>query len=399
MTSNNAPVGKSSRTPDELVAGLEAVRVECLRTMTGDVLAGWNDVPPNYDLFLSGKGFARVEFRAETLAPLMADAVALIRRLDRRAADAEDTLYADREERAHRERARHARLRSAANEDDTMQASHEAGPDSVPFPESEHGVAGDIVDPIANVLKQYDNFRKTFGNVFGDVLERLYGSTESAVSDSEGSGEGDTPGNGGEAATRPYTPVAGDTCTDSEGCHWLVAEVLSDGVPLIRRKDGPQGGLLPDMEELCGPMTWHDRDADTGAHVPRVGDVCTDREGDSWRVLDDGVTLHHVDGDHEIRHRFEYVEYHWGPLTWKSTVEQPYVPAVGDKCEDQDGHTWTVSDHYRSNGEPLLRLGSGALSHESLSVVAETWGPLVWENGRVTDKNTTDTDNDAERDR
>lgn len=337
MTENNAPVGKPSRTSDELVAGLEAVRVECLRTMTGDVLAGWNDVPPNYDLFLSGKGFARVEFRAETLAPLMADAVALIRRLDRRAADAEDTLYADREERAHRERARHARLRSAANEDDTMPAWHEAGPDSVPFPESEHGVAGDIADPIANVLKQYDNFRKTFGNVFGDVLERLYGSTESAVSDSEGSGEGDTPGNGGEAATRPYTPVAGDTCTD--------------------------------------------------------------REGDSWRVLDDGVTLHHVDGDHEIRHRFEYVEYHWGPLTWKSTVEQPYVPAVGDKCEDQDGHTWTVSDHYRSNGEPLLRLGSGALSHESLSVVAETWGPLVWENGRVTDKNTTDTDNDAERDR
>lgn len=348
MTSNNAPVGKSSRTPDELVAGLEAVRVECLRTMTGDVLAGWNDVPPNYDLFLSGKGFARVEFRAETLAPLMAEAVALIRRLDRRAADAEDTLYADREERAHRERARHARLRSAANEDDTMPASHEAGPDSVPFPESEHGVASDIADPIANVLKQYDNFRKTFGNVFGDVLERLYGSTESAVSDSEGSGDGETPGSGGEAVTRPYTPVAGDVCTDRDGDTWTVSRVSDAHGPVLLSGSGYLDKTVTYVVQRWGSLEWENGEV-TEAVAEDAGDVVP-------------------------------------------------TPAVNDKCEDRDGHTWTVVDRCQSNGEPLLRQGSGVLSHESLSVVADTWGPLVWENGQITDGDTMDTDNDAGRD-
>lgn len=197
MTSNNAPVGKSSRTPDELVAGLEAVRVECLRTMTGDVLAGWNDVPPNYDLFLSGKGFARVEFRAETLAPLMADAVALIRRLDRRAADAEDTLYVDREERAHRERARHARLRSAANEDEN-----------------------------------------------------------DAVSVPEGSGDGETPGSGGEAVTRPYTPVAGDVCTDRDGDTWTVSRVSDAHGPVLLSGSGYLDKTVTYVVQRWGPLEW-----------------------------------------------------------------------------------------------------------------------------------------------
>lgn len=291
MTENNAPVGKPSRTSDEVIAGLEAVRVECLRVMTGDVLAGWSDVPyTDRDSFRTMRGSVKVEFRTETLALLMVEALNLIRRLDGRAADAEDALYVDREERAHRERARHARLRSAANEDEN-----------------------------------------------------------DAVSVPEGSGDGETPGSGGEAVTRPYTPVAGDVCTDRDGDTWTVSRVSDAHGPVLLSGSGYLDKTVTYVVQRWGPLKWENGEVTEGV-AEDAGDVVP-------------------------------------------------TPAVNDKCEDRDGHTWTVVDRCQSNGEPLLRQGSGVLSHESLSVVAETWGPLVWENGRVTDKNTTDTDNDAERDR
>ena len=373
MTSNNASVGKPSRTPDDVLAGLEAVRAECLRTISGDPLATWADVPPNHNPFLPMRGSAKVEFHTATLVPLMAEAVEMLRRSERRANDAEEALYGEVQ----------------VNESLTLRND--------------------------NLERDVAVLRRALGIAPNEVLSHwMRANRPDLVNAGMRERWGRKDSAGGDDG-----PRMGDTFTDAEGHTWTVTGFASDGEALMltpgavlsvpiseaRERWGP---LKPSEDAVSASETSSDGgtpedggEAVTRPYTPTMGDFCTDRHGDLWevrRTMEDGTVVLRCDS-HRLQYESEFVAETWGPLVWRGTAKPtgtvslkrvaakhledtagPYVPAVGETCTDRDGVTWTVCA-IDSGGDARFHAGPEG----TMQRIAEEFGPLVWKNGQETD--------------